>query len=135
IDDSARLEALARYQILDTEFETAFDGVVKLAARVFNAPIAVINFVDANRQWFKAETGLGVRETPLDLSFCRHAILEHDTLVINDALADPRTAGNPLAVANQNGLRFYAGALLKSGPHALGTLCVLDYAPREFTRE
>lgn len=135
IDDPARLEALARYQVLDTEFEAAFDGIVKLAAKVFNAPIAVINFVDANRQWFKAETGLGIRETPLDISICRHAILEHDTLVITDTLADPRTSDNPLTTANKNGLRFYAGALLKSGPHPLGTLCVLDYTPREFTPE
>lgn len=129
-DDPARIQALLDYKILDTSYESAFDGIVKLASTVCSTPIAVINFVDQNRQWFKAELGLGVRETPIDVSICRHAILEHDMMVITDTLQDDRTAGNPLACAAEKGLRFYAGALLKSGPHALGTLCVLDYQPR-----
>ena len=130
IDDPERLQALTDYQILDTGYDAAFDNIIKLAALVCNTPIAVINFVDGSRQWFKAEQGLGVRETPLDISICRHAILEQDLMVINDTLDDPRTANNPLVNTSGKSLRFYAGALLKSGPHALGTLCVLDYQPR-----
>lgn len=130
IDDPARIQALLDYKILDTSCEAAFDGIARLAATICNTPIAVINFVDQNRQWFKAELGLGVRETPIDVSICRHAILEHDMMVITDTLQDNRTAANPLVGTGENSLRFYAGALLKSGPHALGTLCVLDYQPR-----
>lgn len=135
INDPERLQTLADYQILDTGYETAFDNIVKLAALVCNAPIAVINFVEESRQWFKAEQGLGVRETPLDISICRHAIFEQDLMVINDTLEDPRTASNPLANAADKSLRFYAGALLKAGPHALGTLCVLDYQPRTLNEQ
>lgn len=130
INDQSRIQALLDYNILDSDYEAAFDGIVKLASTICHAPIAVINFVDQNRQWFKAEIGLGIRETALDISICRHAILEQDLMVINDTLRDPRTACNPLANAADNSLRFYAGALLKSGPHALGTLCVLDHEPR-----
>jgi diguanylate cyclase (GGDEF)-like protein len=130
LDDQNRIQALLDYKILDSDYEAAFDGIVKLASTLCHAPIAVINFVDQNRQWFKAETGLGVRETPLDISICRHAILEQDLLVINDTLRDPRTACNPLVNSAEKNLRFYAGALLKSGPYALGTLCVLDHEPR-----
>lgn len=130
IDDPERLQALTDYQILDTGYEAVFDNIAKLAALVCNTPIAVINFVDGSRQWFKAEQGLGVRETPLDISICRHAILEQDLMIIRDTLDDPRTANNPLVNASEKSLRFYAGALLKSGPHTLGTLCVLDYQPR-----
>ena len=133
VDNLDRLEKLAGYHILDTAYEDAFDGIVKMASLVFETPIAVINFVDANRQWFKAEIGLGIRETPLDISICRHAILEQELLVINDTLFDPRTAGNPLVNSAERSLRFYAGALLKSGEHPLGTLCVLDHKPREFS--
>lgn len=133
ISSQARLKALADYQVLDTDYEAAFDGIVKLAANVCNAPVALISFVDENRQWFKSEIGLGVRETPLEASMCRHAILEQDFLVIADTLIDGRTKNNPLVTATKNSLRFYAGALLKSGDHALGTLCVLDYQPRGLT--
>lgn len=133
ISDPKRLAALRAFQILDTEFESAFDEIVKIAALACNAPIAVINFIDETRQWFKAEVGLGIRETALDISICRHAILEHDLMVINDTLKDSRTCQNPLALASENPLRFYAGALLKEGELPLGTLCVLDYSPRELT--
>lgn len=133
ISCQTRLKALANYQILDTDYEAAFDGIVKLAANICNAPIAVINFIDHERQWFKAEIGLGIRETPLDISICRHAVLEEDVMVINDTQTDTRTKSNPLVFANDKNLRFYAGALLKSGPNALGTLCVLDHEPRTIT--
>lgn len=101
-----------------------------LASRICDAPISVVNLIDEHRQWFKAETGLGVRETPLDTSLCAHVILENDFVEIPDTLADARMSDNPLCLADP-GLRFYAGALLKSkGGYPIGTLCVLDNRPR-----
>lgn len=128
--EKARLQALRNYAVLDTERERAFDEIADLAARICGTPVAVVNLIDADRQWFKAEVGLGVRETPLETSFCRHALLEQDRMVVPDATQDPRFACNPL-VTGEAGLRFYAGVLLKSPQgHAIGTLCVLDRAPR-----
>jgi diguanylate cyclase (GGDEF)-like protein len=130
-----RLKALRSYEILDTEVEQAFDDIVKIAAQACNAPIAVINFIDESRQWFKAELGLGIRETPLDISICRHALLEQDMMIIRDTRTDQRTCINPL-VAADNGLRFYAGALITSHDgFPLGTLCVLDRQPRDIRPE
>jgi two-component sensor histidine kinase len=101
-----------------------------LASQICGTPISVINLIDETRQWFKAETGLGVRETPLDTSICAHVILEKDFVEIHDTLADVRMADNPLCLADP-GLRFYAGALLRSkGGFPIGTLCVLDNEPR-----
>jgi PAS domain S-box-containing protein len=129
-DESERLAALRDYGILDTAREAAFDDVVALIARICEAPIAVVNLIDSGRQWFKAEVGLGVRETPLATSFCAHALLNEDGLVVPDATKDARFDGNPL-VHEAPGLRFYAGRLLKT-PEGLplGTLCVLDTQPR-----
>jgi GAF domain-containing protein len=106
--EAERLAALHDYEILDTEPERAFDEIVDLVATLFDAPIAVVNLIDEGRQWFKAEKGLGVRETPLDTSFCAHAILEADRMVVPDATQDPRFVCNPL-VTEAPGLRFYAG--------------------------
>lgn len=128
--EDERLAALHGYDILDTDREVEFDDVARLIARLCDAPIAVINLIDAERQWFKAEVGLGVRETPLETSFCRHALLEADRLVVPDATVDDRFACNPL-VTDPYGLRFYAGVLLKTEQGLpLGTLCVLDTKPR-----
>ena len=129
-NEAERLSTLQEYGILDTEPEQAFDDIVKLAARICGAPIAVVNLIDRGRQWFKAETGLGVRETPLDTSFCAHALLQDDGMVVPDATMDARFEGNPL-VTGEAGLRFYAGRLLKSPDgYPLGTLCVLDTRAR-----
>lgn len=131
--ESQRLAALARYDILDTPREQAFDEIAELTAAVCDAPIAVVNLIADTRQFFKAEVGLGVRETPLDSSFCAHAILEDDFLIIPDATQDPRFACNPL-VTDAPHIRFYAGALLKTSDGVpIGTLCVLDYRPRDLT--
>lgn len=131
--ESARLAALYSYDILDTPFEPQFDELTALASEVFAAPIAVINFIDRDRQWFKSEIGLGVRETPLETSFCVHALLEEDMMVVADAQNDDRFAGNPL-VSSATGLRFYAGAIIRSREgEPIGTLCILDYQPRPFT--
>ncbi|MEJ2817139.1 PAS domain-containing protein [Caulobacter sp. CCG-8] len=131
--EARRLQALRRYEILDTPREAAFDEIVQLAAEICGAPIAVVNLIDEDRQFFKAEVGLGVRETPLETSFCAKAILEDDFLLVPDATTDARFQGNPL-VTGQPGLRFYAGALLKT-PEGLpiGTLCVLDTEPKALT--
>jgi GAF domain-containing protein len=90
--EPARLAALRAYDILDTPRESDFDDIVMLASRICGTPISVINLIDETRQWFKAETGLGVRETPLDTSICAHVILEKDFVEISDTLADVRMA-------------------------------------------
>lgn len=130
-DDPERLAALHDYQVLDTPREAAFDTLVELAARICAVPVAVINLVESRRQWFKAELGLGVRETPIDVSICRHFLLRPGLTVVPDTLRDERLCCNPLVTAD-DGLRFYAGCLLQTADgHAIGTLCVLDRRPRD----
>lgn len=126
-----RLAALRSYEILDTPREEEFDDVVKLASQICETPISVINLIDRDRQWFKAEVGLGATETPLETSICAHVILSEDFVIIEDTQADSRTADNELC-APEDGLRFYAGALLKTqNGLPIGTLCVLDNKPRK----
>ena len=129
-DERARLAALESYSILDTPPERAFDEVVRLAAQICDAPFAVVNLVAAERQFFKAEIGLGVRETALDVSICAHALLRPGLFVVPDTARDARFACNPLVTGAPH-LRFYAGALLETEDGLpLGTLCVLDREPR-----
>src|SRR4051794_2170196 len=87
-EDEQRLAALRRYAILDTEPEAAFDDITRLIAHVCQAPMATVTFIDAGRQWFKSEIGMGVRETPLDRSICAHTILEPGLLIVPDTLHD-----------------------------------------------
>ncbi len=130
-DEADRLASLHGYAILDTPAEADFDDITCIAAHVCGAPISTITLIDADRQWFKSEIGLGVRETPLDVSICAHAILQRDLFVVPDTTQDPRFACYP-SVTGEPHLRFYAGALLEDGDGLpLGTLCVLDYQPRE----
>ena len=130
-NESERLEALHRYAILDTFPEQEFDDLARLAALTCGTPMALVSFVDANRQWFKAKVGLDVPETPRDVSFCGHAILQPDLLIIPDALEDERFRSNPL-VTGEPKIRFYAGApLVAQDGHALGTICVMDKVPHE----
>jgi len=134
-DEAGRLEALYGYGILDTLPEEAFDDLAKTAARLCGTPIALVSLVDADRQWFKANVGLSAGQTPRGVAFCAHAIVQRDVLVVPDALADARFAGNPLVIAPPN-LRFYAGApLIVAGGHTLGTLCVIDHQPRQLADE
>jgi PAS domain S-box-containing protein len=128
--ETTRLAALDRYGILDTPTEAAFDAIVRLLADLFDAPIAAVNLIAGDRQWFKAEIGLGVRQMPLDDSICKFALLEDNLMVVPDTTCDSRFACNPL-VTGQPGLRFYAGALLRTPEGIpLGTLCILDLRPR-----
>jgi PAS domain S-box-containing protein len=133
--ESERLSALRSFGILDTPREQDFDDIVALASQICGTPISVVSLIDESRQWFKAEVGLGVRETPIDSSICAHAILEKRYIEIGDTTLDDRFKTNPL-VTGEPHLRFYAGALLQTEDGLpIGTLCVLDYAPRELTYE
>jgi two-component sensor histidine kinase len=133
--ESDRLATLCSYRILDTPPEPAFDDLVQLAARACQAPVALISLIDERRQWFKAEVGLGVRETPLDRSICLTATLQPGLTIVPDLTEDPRFARNPL-VTGEPHLRFYAGAVLKTPDGVpLGALCVLDCMPRDLTEE
>jgi signal transduction histidine kinase len=130
VDEGERLAVLDAYGILDTPPERAFDDVVKLISQLLDAPIAAVNLIARDRQWFKAEVGLGLREMPLDDSICRFALLQDGQMVVPDTRDDARFACNPL-VTGPASLRFYAGTVLKTRDGvALGTLCVLDTRPR-----
>lgn len=133
--ESERLEALRRYRVLDTPPEPAFDDLAQLASRACEAPVGLVTLVDDHRQWFKAEIGLGVRQTPLDQSVCATVMLQPGLTVVPDLTQDPRFKANPL-VTGQPHLRFYAGvALMTPEGLPLGSLCVLDYVPREVSAE
>jgi PAS domain S-box-containing protein len=128
-----RLAALACYDVMDSPRERSFDELAALTAKLCDTPIAVVNLVGDGRQFFKAEVGLGVRETPLESSFCVKALLEDDLLVVPDLTKDRRFDCNPLVTGDPH-IRAYAGALLKTEDGlAIGTLCVLDHRTREFT--
>lgn len=134
-NENDRLQALRNLNILDTAPEKEFDRITRLAQKIFNTPIALVSLVDKNRQWFKSSQGLDTRETLRDISFCGHAILDDDVLVIPDALQDERFSDNPLVAENPN-IRFYAGAPIKSSEgYNIGTLCVIDTNPRDMTSE
>jgi GAF domain-containing protein len=129
-DEADRLAALERYGILESGREDAFDDVAELAADILEAPIAVVNFIAADRQWFKAEVGIGKDSLPLDVSICRHAIMQRGVLVVPDLTQDDRFRGNPL-IHVADGLRFYAGAVVETPDGLpLGTVCVLDRKSR-----
>jgi diguanylate cyclase (GGDEF)-like protein/PAS domain S-box-containing protein len=124
-----RLAFLRRIKILDTSHEQLFDDFVLLASTICQTPIAALSMVDEERQWFKASVGLEVSETSRELSFCSHAILEHDPTIINDATLDARFIDNELVVGDLK-LRFYAGFPVTVEGYPLGALCVIDSTPR-----
>ena len=133
LDDPVRLAALRQYDIMDTEPEEAFDRLTRLAARIIGAPIALITLLDGDRQWFKSCVGLETSETPRSEAFCAYDVDADDVLVVEDATQDPRFRENPL-VTGEPHIRFYAGApLVTPEGHMLGSLCVIDRAPRTLT--
>ncbi len=128
--EERRLAALYEYELLDTPSEDLFDAFTQLAAQLCDTPISLITLVDRNRQWFKSNLGLEIRETLRDVAFCAHTILGEGIFEVGDARADPRFADNPL-VTGEPGIRFYAGYPLRSSDgEAVGTVCVIDRKPR-----
>jgi diguanylate cyclase (GGDEF)-like protein len=131
--EAARLAALHRYDVLDTASEEAFDRITHLASDLFAMPIALVSLIDESRQWFKSRVGLDASETGRDISFCTHAIEDDQVMVVQDARHDPRFAENPLVQGDPN-ICFYAGAPLRTPDgFNIGTLCIIDRAPREIS--
>ncbi|MDB6027277.1 MAG: multi-sensor signal transduction histidine kinase [Verrucomicrobiales bacterium] len=134
IKDRGRLEALSKYEILDSAPEPAFNDLTALAAQFCETPISLLTFVDDRRQWVKAKTGTTLTETACEVSFCAHAISE-PFMVVTDARLDERFSSSPLVTSSPH-IRFYAGSpLLSREGHPLGTLCVMDWVPREINFE
>ena len=134
-NESARLETLRQYEILDTDPEESFNDLTRLAAYICNTPIALISLIDENRQWFKSRVGLSEKETSRDVSFCAHAILQDGPCIVRDALDDNRFRTNPMVTSDPH-IRFYAGSPLMSPEgFKIGTLCVIDNKPRDLTPE
>jgi hypothetical protein len=132
-NEAQRLAALREYHILDTAAEQVYDDITALAAYLCRAPIAMISLVDESRQWFKSKLGLNQRETPRDVAFCAHAILQTEPLIVRDALKDARFADSALVTRSPH-IRFYAGFPLSSPEgFALGTLCAIDRKPRQLS--
>lgn len=130
-DERTRLETLRSLKILDTLPEERFDRLTRLARKLFDVPIALVSLVDADRQWFKSSAGLDATETPREISFCGHAILNEDIFAVPDTALDERFHDNPL-VTGAPKIRFYAGCPLVVSNDKLGTLCLIGQEPRDF---
>ena len=134
-NEIARLKDLFSHELLDTTPDEFLDSVTHLAQNVFHVKTVLISLIDANRQWFKSRQGLDAAETPRDISFCGHVILQDDIFEISDALEDQRFVDNPLVTGNPL-IRFYVGIPIKSARgNNLGTLCLIDDHPRTLTQE
>jgi len=133
-NESARIARLRMLEILDSDPEAMFDSLTRMASEIFDVPIALVSLVDTGRQWFKSSIGLpGVTETPRDIAFCSHAILEPGIMEVPDARLDARFSANPL-VTGDPGIRFYAGApIILSDSSRLGTFCLIDRTPKKLS--
>lgn len=134
-NEAARIATLHSLNILDTPRDDRFDRYTRMAARIFDMPIALISLVDESRQWFKSVEGFEVSETPREVSFCGHAILGDEVFEVRNTRQDPRFRDNPL-VLEQPHIRYYAGAPLHTpNGHKIGTLCIVDRVPRQLRDE
>lgn len=132
-DELERLEALRRYGAFGLLRAAAFDDIARLAAFICETPISLITLIDTNRQWFLSQTGINACETSREASFCAHALIGTEMLVVEDAQTDARFTHNAMVIGEPF-IRFYAGApLLTPDGYALGTLCVVDTIPRTLT--
>jgi len=132
--EQARLAALYSLDILDTPEEPEYDELVRLAATICGTPISAVTLIDADRQWFKAITGIPIRETPRSISFCSHTIQQPGLLLVENAADDPRFRDNPVVI-NDPRIRFYAGVPLEANGQPVGAFCVIDTVPRTLTEE
>lgn len=135
-DEAGRLQALHEFRLLDTLPEAVYDDLAFIASQICQTPIALVSLVDGERQWFKAKVGLDAEQTPRDLAFCAHAILDPEQIFqVADASRDERFNTNPLVTGGPN-IRFYAGVpLVTADGHAVGTLCAIDRIPRALSDE
>ena len=132
-NEAERLAALKEYRVLDTGTEQPYDDITILAAHICEVPIATISLVDEARQWFKAKVGMSRRQTPREIAFCAHTILQREPFMVRDAKKDRRFADNDM-VTGEPHIRFYAGfPLVNQQGLAVGTLCAMDRKPRELT--
>jgi GAF domain-containing protein len=135
VNEQKRIEALKRYNILDTPRDGSFDHITAIASTIFKVPISIISLVDSDRIWFKSHHGVPVNQIDRSPGLCASAIMAEDTYVVENARTDARTLANPL-VAGEFGLQFYAAAPLQSTDgYNLGTLCIIDKMPRKFNGE
>ncbi len=131
-NEQLRQCAVLDLKILDTETEERFDKITKKAIEIFNVPISTISIIDNDREWYKSKQGITKQEGPRDISFCGHALLKQDILIIEDTFNDPLFKDNPY-VSSPNGIRFYAGKSLFKTPEnlAVGVFCIKDYTPKK----
>jgi diguanylate cyclase (GGDEF)-like protein len=132
--EASRLDATRRLNLLDSPLEERFERITRIAKRLLRVEIVAISLVDRDKQFFKSIHGLAVCETDRDVSFCGHAIHGMDVMVVPDARKDPRFADNPLVLGPPH-IAAYAGAPIRSGDHAVGTICAIDSSPRAFTSD
>lgn len=129
-NEAERIQVLRELLILDSPPEDRFDNITAYCQSRFDTEIALVTLVDAERQWFKSAAGLQTKETPREISFCGHTILQDEVMIVSDASRDERFADNPLVTGSPY-IHFYAGAPLKlTSGYTVGTLCLIDSKPK-----